>query len=97
MNQKNWHALDCEKIAEILKTDIERGLTEKEAKTRQEKFGKNSLPTEAPLPTIKIILDQLKSPQSYISKIECCERRIDITELAEIADIYKKPLDFFIK
>lgn len=43
------------------------------------------------------VAQKLKKPQSYISKIECCERRIDITELAEIANIYKKPLDFFIK
>ena len=70
MNQKNWHALDYKKIAEILKTDIEQGLTEEEVRTRQEKFGKNSLPTEGSLPGIKIILDQLKSPLIYILIID---------------------------
>jgi transcriptional regulator with XRE-family HTH domain len=43
------------------------------------------------------ISQKLKKPQSYISKIERGERRIDITELSVIAKIYKKPLDFFVK
>ena len=40
---------------------------------------------------------KLKKPQSYISKIERGERRIDITELSILAKIYKKPLEYFIK
>jgi len=39
----------------------------------------------------------LKKPQSYISKIERGERRLDITELKQIADVYKKPINYFIK
>ena len=39
---------------------------------------------------------KLKKPQSYISKIERGERRIDITELKELAKIYKKNINFFI-
>ena len=39
---------------------------------------------------------KLKKPQSYISKIERGERRLDIIELKEFADIYKKGLDYFI-
>lgn len=35
--------------------------------------------------------------QSYISKIEAGQRRIDIIQLKEFAKIYKKNLDFFIK
>lgn len=35
--------------------------------------------------------------QSYISKIEAGQRRIDLIQLQEFAKIYKKPLDFFIK
>lgn len=35
--------------------------------------------------------------QSYISKIEASQRRIDIIQLKEFAKIYKKNLDFFIK
>ena len=39
----------------------------------------------------------LGKPQSYVSKIEQGERRLDVTELKKIADIYKKPLDYFVK
>jgi len=40
---------------------------------------------------------KLKKPQSYISKIERGERRIDITELKELAKIYKKDITYFVK
>ncbi|PIP23726.1 MAG: hypothetical protein COX90_02055 [Candidatus Nealsonbacteria bacterium CG_4_10_14_0_2_um_filter_38_17] len=43
------------------------------------------------------VAKKLSRPQSYISKIERGERRIDITELKKIADIYKKSLDYFVK
>lgn len=40
---------------------------------------------------------KLGKPQSYISKIERGERRLDIIELKELADLYKKEITFFIK
>ena len=40
---------------------------------------------------------KLKKPQSYVSKIESGEKRLDIIELKRFADIYKKPIDYFIK
>ena len=43
------------------------------------------------------VAKKLKKPQSYVSKIERGERRIDIIELKKIADIYKKSLDYFVK
>ncbi len=43
------------------------------------------------------VASRLKKPQSYVSKIERCERRIDITELKELAKIYKKDINYFIK
>ncbi|MBI5306663.1 helix-turn-helix domain-containing protein, partial [Candidatus Wolfebacteria bacterium] len=39
----------------------------------------------------------LKKPQSYISKVETGEQRIDVIELKLFADLYKKDLNFFIK
>ena len=38
----------------------------------------------------------LKKTQSYLSKIEAGQRRIDLCQLDAFAKIYKKPLSFFI-
>lgn len=43
------------------------------------------------------ISQKLKKPQSYISKIERGERRIDVAELSILAKIYKKSLNYFVK
>ena len=40
---------------------------------------------------------KLKKPQSYISKIERGERRVDAAELKELAKILKKDISFFLK
>jgi transcriptional regulator with XRE-family HTH domain len=40
---------------------------------------------------------KIKKPQSYISKIERGERRIDVSELSILAKIYKKSLEDFTK
>ena len=37
----------------------------------------------------------LGKPQSYVSKCESGERRVDIIELLDFAQIYNKSLDFF--
>ena len=39
----------------------------------------------------------LRKTQSYISKVESGQRRIDIVQLKEFAKTYKKEVDFFIK
>ncbi len=43
------------------------------------------------------VAEKLNKPQSYISKIERGDRRVDIAELDEIAKIYTKPIEFFIQ
>lgn len=43
------------------------------------------------------VADLLNKTQSYVSKIESGQRRIDIIQLKQFAKIYKKELDFFIK
>jgi len=51
---------------------------------------------------LEISLDQnqvanmLKKTQSYISKIESGQRRLDIIQLKSFAKIYKKDLEYFI-
>jgi len=42
------------------------------------------------------VAQKLDKPQSYISKIERGERRIDVVELKAFARLYKKSLDYFI-
>lgn len=40
---------------------------------------------------------KLKKPQSYLSKIERGERKIEATELGDFAKIYNKDINYFIK
>ena len=37
----------------------------------------------------------LKKPQSFVSKCESGERRVDFAELQAFAHLYGRPLDFF--
>jgi len=37
----------------------------------------------------------LGKPQSYVSKLEIGERRVDFLELQILAHVYRKPLSYF--
>jgi transcriptional regulator with XRE-family HTH domain len=50
---------------------------------------------EAGLTQVEVSM-ALGKPQSYVSKCESGERRVDIIELLDFARIYNKPLDFFV-
>ena len=40
---------------------------------------------------------KLRKPQSYLSKVERGERKIEVIELADFAKIYNKDIGYFIK
>lgn len=43
------------------------------------------------------VAEKLGKPQSFISKIESGERRLDVAEIKKLAAIYKRDISFFIK
>ena len=50
---------------------------------------------EAELTQVEVA-HKLRRPQSFVSKIESGERRVDVVELTELARVYRKSLDFFV-
>ena len=42
------------------------------------------------------VANQLGKPQSYLSKIESGERRLDVVEMNKFADLYIKPINYFV-
>lgn len=42
------------------------------------------------------VAKKLKRTQSYVSRVEVGEQRLDILELQKFAKLYDKPLDYFI-
>ncbi len=39
---------------------------------------------------------ELGKPQSFVSKCESGERRVDVIELEAIANVYQKPIQYFL-
>jgi len=39
---------------------------------------------------------RLKKPQSFVSKCESGERRVDVVELERFAKLYDRPLSYFL-
>ena len=73
-------------MAKTIYSKVHRNLVEKLRKARK----------EAGLDQ-KDVARILKVTQSYISKIESGQRRIDIVQLKAFAKIYGKKVDYFIK
>ena len=42
------------------------------------------------------VAKKLKRPQSYLSKVEAGEQRLDILELKKFAELYKKDVGYFL-
>jgi transcriptional regulator with XRE-family HTH domain len=42
------------------------------------------------------VADRLRKPQSWVSKNESGERRVDIVELAMLARLYQRPMTWFV-
>ena len=43
------------------------------------------------------VAKKLKRTQSYVSRVEVGEQRLDILELKKFADLYKKDFNYFVK
>jgi transcriptional regulator with XRE-family HTH domain len=43
------------------------------------------------------VAKRLRVPQSFVSKCESGERRVDVVELAAFARLYRRPLAFFLR
>ena len=46
--------------------------------------------------TQEAVAERIGVRQTLVSKMELGERRIDVVELAELAKLYEKPLEFFV-
>ena len=66
LEKYSWHSISADQSAEILNTDFQKGLSEKEAKDRRKRFGFNRLPQRRSFSKWKLFLSQFSSPLVYI-------------------------------
>jgi len=78
----------------MIQTSMSKSIYSKDYKEIIERLKKARI--EANL-SQQAVADKLDKPQSYISKIESGERRLDVAEMKKIAAIYNKPVDYFLK
>lgn len=72
---------------------MEKSIHSKEYKVVLQRLKKARL--EAGLTQVEVA-KKLGHHQSYISKIESGERRVDVVELKRIATLYKKSINYFL-
>ena len=61
MNEKQFHNLDMASTAELMRTDLIKGLAGEEARIRLEKYGPNELQERKGRSFFEMVLDQLKN------------------------------------
>lgn len=61
-----WHNLEIGEAAELLQVDLNKGLSQAEAKERLERFGPNTLPDSPPTSLLTLFLKQFMSPLIYL-------------------------------
>ncbi|MBD3245352.1 MAG: HAD-IC family P-type ATPase [Candidatus Moranbacteria bacterium] len=67
MKQKTlWHTLSVKEVENKLKTNPQKGLTEKEAQKRLKRYGKNKIRQEEGYSKIKIFFSQFKSALVFV-------------------------------
>ncbi|MCI7633241.1 MAG: cation-translocating P-type ATPase [Mollicutes bacterium] len=61
-----FETLNNKQLAEAFETDLEKGLTSEEAKTRLEKNGENKLAEKKKKSVIRMFFEQMKDPMIYV-------------------------------
>jgi len=65
-NDPTWHTLTPEVVADRLTTDVATGLSQAEAATRLQQYGRNALPAAKPPGIARVFLHQFASPLIYV-------------------------------
>src|SRR4030067_2939726 len=61
MVERTWHSIEAVQVLKELNTDIHRGLTEEEVKSRLEKYGYNELKKEEKISPFVLFINQFKN------------------------------------